>query len=84
MNNLASARVNIVCFSCSRLRLIPVRACESQIQLGRKSLPEKKQEAVRDGQASLFFMPLVSDAKLCIIGRDKMSVGFRIGCLPVS
>ena len=24
MNNLASARVNIVCFSCSRLRLIPV------------------------------------------------------------
>ena len=33
MNNLFSIRVNMLCFSCSRLRLIPVQACESQIQL---------------------------------------------------
>ena len=31
LNILVSTRVNIVCFSCSRLRLIPVLACESQI-----------------------------------------------------
>ena len=41
MNNLFSIRVNMLCFSCSRLRLIPVSACESQIQLGQWRLPEK-------------------------------------------
>ena len=50
MNNLFSIRVNMLCFSCSRLRLIPVRACESQIQLRVMEIARKRQEAVRDGQ----------------------------------
>ena len=41
MNNLTSTHVIMLCFSCSRLRLIPVWACESQIQLGQWRLPEK-------------------------------------------
>ena len=83
MNNLFSIRVNMLCFSCSRLRLIPVSACESQIQLRVMEITRKQQEAVRDGQPLCFILP-VSDAKPYRVGRDKKSVGYRIGYLPIS
>ena len=83
MNNLFSIRVNMLCFSCSRLRLIPVRACESQIQLRVMEIARKRQEAVRDGQPLCFILP-VFDVKPCKVGRDKKSVGYRIGYLLIS
>ena len=38
--------VIMLCFSCSRLRLIPVQACESQIQNEQWRLLEKIRVAV--------------------------------------
>ena len=80
MNNLFSKHVIMLCFSCSRLRLIPVQACESQIQLRVMEIARKRQEAVRDGQP-LCFMPLVFGAMPCKVDQDKKSVGFRNGFL---
>ena len=83
MNNHSTTDVIMLCFSCSRLRLIPVSACESQIQLRVMEIARKRQEAVRDGQPLCFMLP-VFDVKPCKVGRDKKSVGYRIGYLPIS
>ena len=76
LNILVSTRVNIVCFSCSRLRLIPVLACESQI-LNRQWRLSAKNKGRRDWRPlflSLYFMQ--SLAKLIRTGRNTISTSY--------
>ena len=76
MNKPSSTHVIMLCFSCSRLRLIPVSACESQIQLRTIEIVQKnKRPSVMDSLFVFlsFFYLAQSLAKLV-----------RTGCRSVS
>ena len=75
-NNRNTLHVIMLCFSCSRLRLIPVLACESQILNRQWRLPEKN-KGRRDWQPLFLCLYFTQSlAKLVRTGRYTVSASY--------